>query len=76
MANDSLRSADAFVLTYVRRDAIENMLQQHMSGYMNHGERLWSLLFLERWGRNTASPNTSVQAMTQNIDVSIPNALT
>jgi asparagine synthase (glutamine-hydrolysing) len=50
MAQDLLRSPRSFCQDYIRTDAIERMLREHATGYMNHGERLWSLIFLESWG--------------------------
>lgn len=46
---ETLLSGDAFVASYFRRSAIERLLAEHVSGDWNHGDRIWSLLFLERW---------------------------
>ncbi|MFN9916140.1 MAG: asparagine synthase-related protein, partial [Pirellulaceae bacterium] len=62
MANDLLRSPNAFVADYVRTEVIESMLRQQRSGTVNHGERLWSLLFLEWWGRNAFTKTAAVEA--------------
>lgn len=52
MAQDLLRGPHAFCRDYIRSDVIEQMLREHASGFMNHGERLWSLVFLESWARH------------------------
>lgn len=36
---------------YFRRERIERLLAQHMAGDWQHGDVLWSLLFLEHWHR-------------------------
>lgn len=36
-----------------RREAIEMLLDEHISGQQDHGQRLWALLVLELWLRQT-----------------------
>jgi asparagine synthase (glutamine-hydrolysing) len=36
---------------YLRPEPIQNLIQQHLSGKMDHGARLWGLLVLELWFR-------------------------
>jgi asparagine synthase (glutamine-hydrolysing) len=50
LVNDLLRNPNCFCANYVRSDVIDTMLREHSSGHINHGERLWSLAFLESWG--------------------------
>ena len=50
LVNDLLRNPNCFCANYVRSDVIDTMLREHSSGHINHGERLWSLVFLESWG--------------------------
>lgn len=48
---DTLLASDAFSHTYFRPTAIRDLLDQHQNGQWGHGDRIWSLLFLELWGR-------------------------
>ena len=50
-AVDMLLSEKALDRGYFRRSAIEQLLDEHQSGTWNHGDRIWSLLFLECWHR-------------------------
>ncbi|MDI6641609.1 MAG: asparagine synthase (glutamine-hydrolyzing), partial [Elusimicrobiota bacterium] len=36
---------------YFRKEALENLLNEHISGHRDHGYRLWALLILELWHR-------------------------
>ena len=36
---------------YLRPEPIQNLIQQHLSGKVDHGARLWALLVLELWFR-------------------------
>ena len=49
-----LLADDAFLNQYFIKSAVQNMLDDHHSGKWNHGERIWSLLFLETWGKSQA----------------------
>lgn len=53
LANDLLRSQDSFCSRYLRSDVLATMLDEHASAQVNHGERLWSLVFLESWARRS-----------------------
>jgi asparagine synthase (glutamine-hydrolysing) len=46
-----LLDADARCHQYFRPEAIGSLIQQHSSGKVNHGYRLWCLLILESWLR-------------------------
>jgi asparagine synthase (glutamine-hydrolysing) len=48
-----LMAENAFCRRFFRSEAISTMLDQQASGIGNHGDRIWSLLFLETWGRRT-----------------------
>jgi asparagine synthase (glutamine-hydrolysing) len=54
-SQDMLLAEDAFCSRYFKPSAIENMLRDHHTGKWNHGERIWSLLFLETWGKSQVS---------------------
>jgi asparagine synthase (glutamine-hydrolysing) len=54
LANDLLRSRDSFCSRYLRSDVLATMLDEHASAHVNHGERLWSLVFLECWARRSS----------------------
>ena len=53
-SRDMLLADDAFLNQYFIKSAVQNMLDDHHSGKWNHGERIWSLLFLETWGKSQA----------------------
>lgn len=36
---------------YFKREALKSILDRHLSGKVNNGARIWSLLFLELWHR-------------------------
>jgi asparagine synthase (glutamine-hydrolysing) len=46
-----LLGSDARCHQYFRPDAIRVLIDQHMTGKVNHCYRLWNLLFLESWLR-------------------------
>ncbi|TWU01284.1 asparagine synthase (glutamine-hydrolyzing) [Stieleria varia] len=50
-ARDTLLSHQAFCHNYFQPSAIEQMLNEHQSKTWRHGDRIWSLLFLELWGQ-------------------------
>lgn len=54
LAHDMLTSADGFCQRYIELPSLVCMLQEHQSARWNHGDRIWSLLFLELWGRKFA----------------------
>jgi len=41
----------AFKRGYFNRQALENLYDEHVSGRMDHGYRMWALLMLELWHR-------------------------
>jgi asparagine synthase (glutamine-hydrolysing) len=51
MAGDLLLSPRALQRGYFRREALERLFSEHRSLAQDHGYRLWTLLFLERWFR-------------------------
>ncbi|TWT51909.1 asparagine synthase (glutamine-hydrolyzing) [Allorhodopirellula solitaria] len=51
LAQDTLTSDDGFCQQFIEPTYINRMLQEHQSGRYHHGDRIWSLLFLELWGR-------------------------
>lgn len=44
-------SGNGFSLNYLDKDAVENLWTHHLSGRSDYGFELWSILFLEEWGR-------------------------
>jgi asparagine synthase (glutamine-hydrolysing) len=51
MAREVLLSRRARQRGFFKTQAVEQLLQQHDSGRINHGMRLWNLLWLELWQR-------------------------
>ncbi|MEZ6138055.1 MAG: asparagine synthase (glutamine-hydrolyzing) [Pirellulaceae bacterium] len=51
LTEQRLLGTDARCHQYFRPDAIRELVDQHMSGRVNHCYRLWNLLFLETWLR-------------------------
>jgi asparagine synthase (glutamine-hydrolysing) len=51
MVNDLLLACGGRTHTYLRADAIRDLVDDHNSGRWDHSDRLWSLLFLESWHR-------------------------
>ena len=59
-ARETLMASDAFCHRYLKREAIAKILTDHDSGRWSNGDRIWSLLFLELWGRSaTKAPNAA-----------------
>jgi asparagine synthase (glutamine-hydrolysing) len=46
---DHLTRSNAFCTDYLRRDAIERLIAEHMAGVRDHHKKLWMLLNLELW---------------------------
>ena len=51
LAQDTLTSSNAYCHKFLEPATIVRMLQEHQSSRCQHGDRIWSLLFLELWGR-------------------------
>jgi hypothetical protein len=51
MAHDVLLSDSATARNIFRKDYVQRLLAEHMSGDYNHQARLWGLLMLELWFR-------------------------
>jgi asparagine synthase (glutamine-hydrolysing) len=51
MAYDTLLDKRAIERSYFRREAIETLLAEHMTGQYDHCYRIWNLLCLELWFR-------------------------
>ena len=51
LGQNQLASKDSFCAQYLDRKAIEEIVAMNQTGKWDFGDRLWSLLFLERWGR-------------------------
>ncbi|MDA1015035.1 MAG: asparagine synthase (glutamine-hydrolyzing), partial [Planctomycetota bacterium] len=51
LLQDLLLDATALSRGYFRRDAIERLIEDHLSGRWDHSARLWALLCLESWHR-------------------------
>ena len=52
---DALLGSNAKCHEYFRREAIQSLVDEHMSGRGNQAYRLWNLLFLELWLRNNSN---------------------
>ena len=48
-ARDVLLGSSARSRTYLRADAVQRLVDAHLSGGANHGQRLWVLICFERW---------------------------
>jgi asparagine synthase (glutamine-hydrolysing) len=48
---DSLLSERAMSRGYFRRQAVQRLIDEHLSGQWDHSYRLWNLLCLEQWCR-------------------------
>jgi asparagine synthase (glutamine-hydrolysing) len=51
MLHDLLLDARVFQRGHLRRPYVERLIAEHDSGQVNHGLRLWNLLWLELWHR-------------------------
>ena len=51
ITRDTLLATDARCHAFFRRQAIEQLIDEHASRSFNHAPRLWSLLFFEMWLR-------------------------
>ena len=49
LLRDTLLSRRMYDRGYLQRPAVERLLEEHDSGRVNHGLRLWNLLWLEIW---------------------------
>ena len=54
-SRDMLLAGDAFCHQYFEPSALERILTEHDSGHWNHGDRIWSLLFFEMWGKSQST---------------------
>ncbi len=55
LTHDALLSDSTLTQRYFRRDAIEQLVQQHEAKTFDHAYRLWALLVLELWLREWGS---------------------
>lgn len=55
LTEDLLLGDESRCLAFFRREAVEDLVKQHMSGSVNHCYRLWNLLVLEKWLRRWQS---------------------
>lgn len=55
LTESRLLGTDARCHQFFRADALKNMVEQHMSGRINHCYRLWNLLVFESWLRKWCS---------------------
>ncbi len=53
LVDDTMLAPDAAIHRFFRPDAIAALVTAHQSGEQNHGYRLWNLLILETWLRQT-----------------------
>jgi len=50
-AQDLLLNAKSFVFNYIEPHAIRKALKNHQLGMRNFSSVIWSMLFLEHWGK-------------------------
>ena len=55
-ARETLLGQASLSRGYFRRQAVEDLLEEHTSGRWNHGDRIWTLLCLEMWHRTFIDP--------------------
>ena len=51
LTSDRLLGDESRCHNFLKRESIQNLFDQHMSGKVNHSYRLWNLLVLESWLR-------------------------
>jgi asparagine synthase (glutamine-hydrolysing) len=56
MMHEILLDPSTLARGYFRQEAIERLLVEHTTGQVNHAPRLWTLMELELWHRQWASP--------------------
>jgi asparagine synthase (glutamine-hydrolysing) len=49
LLQDRLQSSSAKIQNYFHRQPIDELIQQHLTGQVNHCYRLWALVVLEAW---------------------------
>ncbi len=47
-----LLSSESECHRYLRKEALQAMVERHMAGTVNEGYRLWNLIVLETWLRH------------------------
>jgi asparagine synthase (glutamine-hydrolysing) len=50
-AREVLLDARTIERGYFRREAVAGLIDEHTSGTVDHGQRIWALLVLELWHR-------------------------
>ena len=58
---ETVLSSDARMRDHISTEVASRLLDEHLSGARNHGQRLWLLLFLEMWGRRWLGMNDVVR---------------
>jgi asparagine synthase (glutamine-hydrolysing) len=48
---DTLLEPSAALRAYVRQDRVRTLIDEHLAGHINAGQRLWTLVSFERWLR-------------------------
>ena len=54
---DSLLNSNSPIYDYVNRQVVEGIVRDHLSGSSDYGTKLWNILMLDGWYRNTHSGN-------------------
>lgn len=67
---DYLRSADPFSPIELDRGAVDRLVDEHISGRFDHGQRLFTLLTLAIWARRVHAPQP--RAKTTDREYSLP----
>jgi asparagine synthase (glutamine-hydrolysing) len=55
MARDTLLDSTARQRGWFRPEAVQRLLDEHQTGRVDHGKRIWALLILEMWCRRFVS---------------------
>ena len=56
MLRDTLSAARVYQRGFLNRAAVERLMDEHDSGRIDHGLRLWNLLWLELWFQTFVDP--------------------
>jgi asparagine synthase (glutamine-hydrolysing) len=57
LARELLLAGDSRTRAYFRRDTVERLIGEHLSGRTDNGHRLWTLVMLELWQRTHVESN-------------------
>jgi asparagine synthase (glutamine-hydrolysing) len=64
LVHDTLLGARARQLGYLSPEGVRQLVDEHMSGSISHGHRLWALLMLHMWRDHALEPSRAARAAT------------